>query len=74
MSRRIHYGHYHGPYVFAYLFCLGTINTDYDWDSIRHYRFTDDIRKVTCRKCQSEFYTMDEYSQKIAMEQVLIGN
>jgi hypothetical protein len=66
MSRRMHFGHNHQPYFIAYLFCLGQIETRYDWDSVRHYRFTGDIRKVTCRKCLSEFYTMDEESQKLS--------
>jgi hypothetical protein len=49
MSRRMHFGATHHPYFVAYLFCLGQIETRYDWDSVSHYRFTHDIRQVTCK-------------------------
>lgn len=65
MSKRVHFGHFHGPYVYAYIYCKGMIETSYDWESIQSFSLSGNIKKVTCRTCISEFDEMPEESKKV---------
>jgi hypothetical protein len=68
MSKRTHFGGFHHPYVWAFLFCKGVIETSYDWESISHYDMTDELHKVTCKTCISELSKLDDETLKMLKE------